>query len=104
MPANNSRLPPRNARRSTVRPVSKVWMLSHECAGLAQAGGLGEAVAGLSKKLAADSQTDVSAFLPSHGSPLDSRIRDAYGVPELTPFIAQGHRTVLNGPSAHYLA
>src|SRR3989454_5068471 len=104
MPANNSRLPPRNARRSTVRPVSKVWMLSHECAGLAQAGGLGEAVAGLSKTLAADSQIDVSVFLPSHGSHLDSRIREAYGLRELRTFMAQGHRTGLNGSWYNYLA
>jgi len=79
-------------------------MLSHECAGLAQAGGLGEAVAGLSKTLAVDSNLDVSVFLPSHGSHLDSRIRDAYGLRELRTFMAQGHRTGLNGSWYNYLA
>src|SRR5467141_3084520 len=97
MPAASSKLSSKDSLRSTSRPVSKVWMLSHECAGLAQAGGLGEAVAGLSKTLAADSQIDVSVFLPSHGSHLDSRIREAYGLRELRTFMAQGHRTGLNG-------
>src|SRR3989441_9611552 len=104
MPANNSRLPPRNARRSTVRPVSKVWMLSHECTGLAQAGGLGEAVAGLSKTLAVDSKLDVSVFLPSHGRHLDPSIRESYGLQGLATFIAQGHRTGVNGLWYNYLA
>jgi starch synthase len=79
-------------------------MLSLECAGLAQAGGLGEAVAGLSKTLAVDSELDVSVFLPSHGSHLDPGIREAYGLQELTTFIAQGHRTGLNGSWYNYLA
>src|SRR5437879_8231393 len=72
MPAANPKLPSKASLRSTSRPVSKVWMFSHECAGLAQAGGLGEAVAGLSKTLALDSKLDVSVFLPSHGRHLRS--------------------------------
>ena len=84
--------------------MSKVWMLSHECAGLAQAGGLGEAVAGLSKTLAADSKLDVSVFLPSHGRHLDPRIREAYGLANLATFIAQGHRIGVNGLWYNYLA
>ncbi len=79
-------------------------MFSHECAGLAQAGGLGEAVAGLSKTLALDSKLDVGVFLPSHGRHLDPRIREAYGLQDLTTFIAQGHRTGANGVWYKYLA
>jgi starch synthase len=79
-------------------------MFSLECAGLAKAGGLGEAVAGLSKTLALDSKLDVSVFLPSHGRHLDPRIREAYGLHGLSTFIAQGHRTGVNGLSYNYLA
>jgi starch synthase len=79
-------------------------MFSFECAGLAQAGGLGEAVAGLSKTLALDSKLEVSVFLPSHGRHLDPRIREAYGLHDLSTFIAQGHRTGVNGLSYDYLA
>jgi starch synthase len=79
-------------------------MFSLECAGLAQAGGLGEAVAGLSKTLALDSKLDVSVFLPSHGRHLDPRIREGYGLHDLSTFIAQGHRTGVNGLSYNYLA
>src|SRR5467141_3318370 len=104
MPAANPKLPSKDSLRSTSRPVSKVWMFSHECAGLAQAGGLGEAVAGLSKTLALDSKLDVSVFLPSHGRHLDPRIREAYGLHDLSTFIAQGHRTGVNGLSYNYLA
>jgi len=90
--------------RSKGQPVSKVWMFSHECAGLAQAGGLGEAVAGLSKTLAVDSKLDVTVFLPSHGRHLDPRIRDAYGLQDLTTFTAQGHRRGVDGLWYSYLA
>jgi starch synthase len=79
-------------------------MFSLECAGLAQAGGLGEAVAGLSKTLALDSKLDVSVFLPSHGRHLDPRIREAYGLHDLSTFTAQGHRTGVNGLWYNYLA
>ena len=81
---------PKTARHSVVRPISKIWMLSQECAGLAQAGGLGEAVAGLSKTLALDSKLDVSVFLPSHGRHSDPSIRESYGLRDLATFIAQG--------------
>ena len=104
MPAANSKLPSKASLRSTSRPVSKVWMFSHECAGLAQAGGLGEAVAGLSKTLALDSKLDVSVFLPSHGRHLDPSIRESYGLQGLATFIAQGHRTGVNGLWYNYLA
>jgi len=90
--------------RSKSRPVSKVWMFSQECAGLAQAGGLGEAVAGLSKTLAMDSELDVSVFLPSHGRHLDPRIRETYGLQDLTTFMAQGHRIGVDGSWYNYLA
>ena len=104
MPAANPKLPSKASLRSTGRPVSKVWMFSHECAGLAQAGGLGEAVAGLSKTLALDSKLDVSVFLPSHGRHLDPSIRESYGLQGLATFIAQGHRTGVNGLWYNYLA
>jgi len=104
MPATNTKLPRRTALRSSGRPVSKVWMFSLECAGLAQAGGLGEAVAGLSKTLALDSKLDVSVFLPSHGRHLDARIREAYGLHDLSTFIAKGHRIGVNGSWYNYLA
>ena len=95
---------PKTARHSVVRPISKIWMLSQECAGLAQAGGLGEAVAGLSKTLALDSKLDVSVFLPSHGRHSDPSIRESYGLRDLATFIAQGHRTGVNGLWYNYLA
>ncbi len=104
MPAAKSKLPHGTAAHSSPSPVRKVWMFSHECAGLAQAGGLGEAVAGLSKTLALDSKLDVSVFLPSHGRHLDPRIREAYGLQDLTTFIAHGHRTGVNGLWYNYLA
>src|SRR3989442_5763014 len=104
MLATNPKLPGKTAFHSVSRPVSKVWMFSLECAGLAQAGGLGEAVAGLSKTLALDSKLDVSVFLPSHGRHLDPRIREAYSLHDLSTFIAQGHRTGVNGLSYNYLS
>src|SRR2546428_9985132 len=79
-------------------------MFSLECAGLAQAGGLGEAVAGLSKTLALDSKLDVSVFLPSHGRHLDPSIRESYGLQGLATFVAQGHRTVGDVLWYNYLA
>src|SRR6266571_5202233 len=103
MPATNPKFRAKTGR-STTRPVSRVWMFSHECAGLAQAGGLGEAVAGLSKTLALDSKLDVSVFLPSHGRHLDPSIRESYGLQGLATFIAQGHRTGVNGLWYNYLA
>ena len=104
MSATGSKLPRKTALRSASRPVPKVWMFSLECAGLAQVGGLGEAVAGLSKTLALDSKLEVSVFLPSHGRHLDPGIREAYGLHGLSTFIAQGHRTGVNGLSYNYLA
>ena len=79
-------------------------MFSLECAGLAQAGGLGEAVAGLSKTLSLDSKLDVSVFLPSHGRHLDPHIIESYCLRDVSTFIAQGHRTGVNGLSYNYLA
>ena len=104
MPATSPKLSRKSVLTSVSRPVSRVWMLSLECAGLAQAGGLGEAVAGLSRTLALDSKLDVSVFLPSHGRHMDPRIREAYGLHDLSTFIAQGHRTGVNGLSYNYLA
>jgi starch synthase len=79
-------------------------MLSYECAGLAQAGGLGEAVAGLARTLAKDSNLEVTVFLPSHGRHLDHDLRTAYSMREETTFIANGYRTGTNHVDYHYLA
>src|SRR5438094_10061205 len=104
MRASTPRPPPRTAPRSREKRASKVWMFSHECADLAQAGGLGEAVAGLSKTLATDSKLDVSVFLPSYGRHLDPGIREAYVLANLATFIAQGHRIGVKGLRYNYLA
>jgi len=79
-------------------------MLSYECAGLAQAGGLGEAVAGLAKTLAQDSNIEVTVFLPSHGRHLDQDLRTAYNLKDETTFIANGYRTGTDRVHYHYLA
>jgi starch synthase len=104
MPATKTGQAQNITDRTKGLPISKVWMFSHECAGLAQAGGLGEAVAGLSKTLALDSKLGVTVFLPSHGRHLDPRVRDAYGLQDLTTFIAEGHRRGVNGLWYPYLA
>jgi len=87
-----------------VRPVdsraSNVWMFSYECAGIAQAGGLGEAVAGLARTLGTDYGLKVTVFLPSHGKHLDPKIRESYDMREETKFAAQGYRIGVNG--IHY--
>src|SRR5712692_3172441 len=59
---------------------------------------------GLLRTLALDSKLDVSVFLPSHGRHLDLRIRESYGLHDLSTFIAQGHRTGVNGLSYDYIA
>ncbi len=79
-------------------------MLSYECAGLAQAGGLGEAVAGLARTLARDSKIEVTVFLPSHGRQLDQDLRKAYSLKDQTTFIANGYRTGTDRVHYHYLA
>jgi starch synthase len=79
-------------------------MLSYECAGLAQAGGLGEAVAGLAKTLAQDSKIEVTVFLPSHGRHLDQDLRTAYNLKDEMTFIANGYRTGTDRVHYHYLA
>lgn len=104
MRASKSKRAQGAAGRPRDLPVSKVWMFSHECAGLAQAGGLGEAVAGLSKTLAVDSKLDVNVFLPSHGRHTDPKVRETYNLHDLTTFMAQGHRTGVNGLFYDYLA
>ncbi len=86
------------------RSVNRVWMLSYECAGLAQAGGLGEAVAGLARTLARDSKIEVTVFLPSHGRQLDQDLRTAYSLKDQTTFIANGYRTGTDRVHYHYLA
>jgi starch synthase len=80
--------------------LRKVWMFSHECAGIAQAGGLGEAVAGLARTLGSDYGLKVTVLLPSHGKHLDPQLRESYSLQEETRFIAQGYRIGVNG--VHY--
>src|ERR1700751_3104502 len=81
-------------------PVRRVWMLSYECAGIAQAGGLGEAVGGLARTLASDYDLKVTVLVPGHGRQLDPDIRRTYQLKEESQFIAQGHRIGTNG--VHY--
>src|SRR5438094_2457129 len=84
--------------------VNRVWMLSYECAGLAQAGGLGEAVAGLARTLAQDSKIEVTVFLPSHGRHLDQDLRTTNNLKDETTFIANGYRTGTDRVHYRYLA
>src|SRR6267378_6238969 len=86
------------------RSVNRVWILSYECAGIAQAGGLGEAVAGLARTLAQNSKMDVTVLLPSHGRHLDQDLRTAYSLKDETTFIANGYRTGTDRVHYHYLA
>jgi starch synthase len=79
-------------------------MVSYELAGIAQAGGLGEAVSGLAKTLARDYGMRVTVFLPSHGQHRDEKIRDAYGFKEISTFIASGYRTGVNRESYRFLS
>src|SRR5256712_14101298 len=83
--------------------VNRVWMLSYECAGLAQAGGLGEAVAGLARTLAQDSKLEVTGFLPRHGGHLDQDLRKAYNLKDEKTFIGNGYRTGTDRLPYHYL-
>ena len=99
-----SRVTPQPSLSRGTGQVTRVWMLSYECAGLAQAGGLGEAVAGLARTLAEDSKLEVTVFLPSHGRQLDDDLRTAYSLREETTFIANGFRTGTNHVHYHYLA
>ncbi len=103
MPAGGPTRQPSKAGKAT-GPISKVWMLSYECAGLAQAGGLGEAVAGLARTLAKDSNLTVTVLLPSHGRHLDPDLRADYSLKEEATFIANGHRTGENSVRYPYLA
>src|ERR1700745_3887116 len=99
-------MPPANAGTRTglvsrgSGSVRRVWMLSYECAGIAQAGGLAEAVGGLARTLAAGYDLKVTVLLPGHGRHLDPDIRRTYQLKEENQFIAQGHRIGTNG--VHY--
>jgi starch synthase len=84
--------------------VSNVWMLSYECAGIAQAGGLGEAVAGLARTLASDYRLDVTVLLPSHGRHSDPDLRESYNLREEARFIGQGYRIGVDGISYRFLS
>ncbi len=102
-----------SATRSTVQAkpargrglkASNVWMLSYECAGIAQAGGLGEAVAGLAKTLATDYNLKVTVLLPSHGRHSDPHIKESYNLQEETRFIGHGSRIGVNGIRYRFLS
>ncbi|OLB46720.1 MAG: hypothetical protein AUG17_03080 [Crenarchaeota archaeon 13_1_20CM_2_53_14] len=84
--------------------IDHVWMLSYECAGIAQAGGLGEAVAGLARTLSSDYGLRVTVLLPSHGRHSDPRLKEAYGLREETRFIGQGSRLGVNRVSYRFLS
>src|SRR2546428_14043826 len=98
-----SRVTPQPSLSRGTGQVHRVWMLSYECARLAQAGGLGEAVAGLARTLAQDSKLEVTVFLPSHGRDLDQDLRTAYNLKDETTFIANGYRTGTDRLHYHYL-
>jgi starch synthase len=84
--------------------VRSVWMLSYECAGIAQAGGLGEAVGGLARTLVSDYRQKVTVILPSHGRELDQGLREAYGLREEAQFVAHGNRLGTNGVHYEFLS
>src|SRR6266704_4875980 len=86
------------------RSVNRVWMLSYECAGIAQAGGLGEAVARLAKTLATDYNLKVTVLLPSHGRHSDPHIKESYNLQEETRFIGHGSRIGDNGIRYRFLS
>ena len=84
--------------------IRRIWMISYEFAGIAQAGGLGEAVSGLAKTLAEDYGKKVTVFLPSHGQHRNEKLRDAYGFREIPTFIASGYRTGINRQSYRFFS
>ncbi|HYY91203.1 MAG TPA: glycosyltransferase [Candidatus Dormibacteraeota bacterium] len=84
--------------------LKNVWMFSHECSGIAQAGGLGEAVAGLANTLGSDYGIHVTVFLPSHGKHLDPLVRESYSLTDDPTFIAQGYRIGVNGRNYPFLS
>ncbi|MBO0888165.1 glycogen/starch synthase [Candidatus Bathyarchaeota archaeon] len=84
--------------------LKHVWMFSHECSGIAQAGGLGEAVAGLANTLGSDYGIHVTVFLPSHGKHFDPLIRESYSLTDDPTFIAQGYRIGVNGRNYPFLS
>lgn len=72
----------------------KIWMLSFESSAVAQLGGLGPAVANLSKALA--KEFEVSVFMPSHGRHRDVRIREKLQLREFGGLI-EGARKGVDG-------
>ncbi len=75
--------------------LRKVWNLSFESSDVAQVGGLGAAVATLSKALAKD--LEVSLFMPSHGRHFDVRFREKLGLGEVRGFVSKGARKGVDG-------
>ena len=70
-------------------------MLSFESSDVAQVGGLGPAVANLSKALA--KSAEVSVFMPGHGRHNDARLREKLGLNEIPGFAAEGARNGVAG-------
>lgn len=83
-----------------VGPGSRIWMLSFECAGIAHAGGLGEAVANLARVMVQDFGLKVTVLMPSHGRQTD--LREAYGLRELEGFRVDGYRLGQDGHAYPY--
>jgi len=85
---------PSHGRATEARP-KRVWMLSFESSEVAQLGGLGSAVASLSKALAKDHE--VSLFMPSHGRHNDVRLKEKLGLSALQGFVCDGARRGVDG-------
>src|SRR3989442_14823618 len=87
-----SRVTPQPSLSRGTGQVTRVWMLSYECAGLAQAGGFGEAVAGIAKTLPQGSQIKVTGFLPRHWRHLEQDLRTDYNLKDGKNFIPEGDK------------
>jgi starch synthase len=77
------------------REIKRIWMLSFESSDVAQLGGLGTAVATLSRALAKDHE--VSVFLPSHGRHNDARLREKLRLTGVPGFVCDGARRGVDG-------
>ena len=89
---------------SVTRKLRNVWMVSYEYSGIAQAGGLGEAVGGLARTLASDYGLNVTVFLPGHGRHLDPTVVRRFDLQEIRTFAASGFRTGVNGVHYNFLS
>src|SRR5215831_10617653 len=88
---------------ASVKPRN-IWMLSYEYSGIAQAGGLGEAVTGLARTLTSDYNLNVTVFLPGHGRNLEPTVGRQFNLKEVSTFAATGFRTGVNGVRYNFLS